>query len=184
MGLKGVIIFIIVILVLGVGYYLISPLFNTIVRDDALPGSSGDKVIGDSLDSMTPKEKKEFNDAVDKMKDDVMEKSDEMSGVVKVLGEGDFKPRAHSVEGVAKFVEVDGNTILRFENFETSNGPNLHIYLSSDTSDNDFVDLGKIKATKGNVNYDVPSNVDIEKYDTVLVWCVPFKVLFSYAEVK
>jgi hypothetical protein len=54
--------------------------------------------------------------------------------------------------------------------------------LATDRSASDYIDLGKIKATKGNVNYGIPSDVDLEKYDTVLVWCVPFEVLFSYAE--
>ena len=50
--------------------------------------------------------------------------------------------------------------------------------------DDDFIDLGKIKATKGNVNYDIPEGVDTDKYNKVLVWCVPFGVIFSYSELK
>ena len=62
------------------------------------------------------------------------------------------------------------------------NGPDLHIYLSADLDAKDYVDLGAIKATKGNVNYDVPAATDTEKYRYVLVWCEPFRVLFGYAE--
>lgn len=72
--------------------------------------------------------------------------------------------------------------ILRFEDFETVNGPNLHIYLATNLQADDFIDLGEIKATKGSVNYTLPSDVDLVKYNKVLVWCVPFKVLFSYAD--
>ena len=72
---------------------------------------------------------------------------------------------------------LDGNQV-----YETINGPNLHIYLSADLEANDYIDLGKIKATKGNVNYMVDHSIDTEKYNKVLVWCVPFQVLFSYAE--
>jgi len=43
---------------------------------------------------------------------------------------------------------------------------------------------GKIKGTKGNVNYEIDRGVDLEKYDKVLVWCVPFGVLFSYADLE
>ena len=74
--------------------------------------------------------------------------------------------------------------ILRFEDFETINGPELHIYLSSELGDERFIDLGKIKATKGNVNYDIPAGIDTSKYNKVLVWCKPFSVLFSYAELS
>lgn len=79
-------------------------------------------------------------------------------------------------------IEDDNKKIVRFEDFETINGPDLHIYLSADLEANDYVDLGQIKATKGNVNYDVPVGADTLKYNKVLVWCEPFEVLFSYAE--
>ena len=47
-----------------------------------------------------------------------------------------------------------------------------------------MIDLGIIKATKGNVNYEIPQDIDTTKYNKVLVWCKPFKVLFSYAELR
>ena len=101
-----------------------------------------------------------------------------------VILQGEFKPSAHDVSGKAKIIEVEGKRILRFEDFETINGPDLFIYLSKDLSNKDFVDLGEIKATKGNVNYNLNSSVDISKYKNVLVWCRAFRVLFSYAELK
>ena len=70
------------------------------------------------------------------------------------------------------------------ENFETINGPDLFIYLSKDLTNKDFVNLGEIKATKGNVNYEVNSSIDTTQYKNVLVWCRAFGVLFSYAELK
>jgi hypothetical protein len=98
------------------------------------------------------------------------------------ISQSNFIADKHEVSGKAILINQNNLNYLRFENFETVNGPNLHIYLATDTSGEDFIDLGKIKATKGNVNYEIPVGTDIEKYDTVLVWCVPFKVLFSYAE--
>ena len=101
-----------------------------------------------------------------------------------ILFQGNFQPSEHEVSGKAVLIEDDNKKILRFENFETINGPDLHIYLSSDLEAKDYVDLGGIKATKGNVNYEVSSDINLEKYNKVLVWCEPFKVLFSYAELK
>lgn len=98
-----------------------------------------------------------------------------------VLTQANFEPRAHDVSGSAVLIQKDGKMILHFENFETINGPNLHIYLSADLHSTDFIDLGAIRATKGNVNYDIPSDIDTEKYRHVLVWCVPFRTLFSSA---
>ncbi len=95
-----------------------------------------------------------------------------------------FEARAHEVQGSALILEQSGERTLRFENFETVNGPNLHIYLAADENAQDFVNLGPIKATKGNVNYNLPSGVDLRKYNQVIVFCVPFKVVFSIADLS
>ena len=48
----------------------------------------------------------------------------------------------------------------------------------------DFVNLGKLKANNGNQNYDIPSDTDLSKYDTSIIWCKAFSVLFGSAEFK
>ncbi len=101
-----------------------------------------------------------------------------------VLASGDFIASAHEVQGRVLLIESGGKKIIRFEDFETINGPDLRIYLSADTTNNDFIDLGEIKATKGNVNYDIPTGTDTEKYNNVLVWCRAFRVLFSHADLS
>ena len=100
---------------------------------------------------------------------------------MRVLARALFVAKAHDVAGTALLIKRGEKSILRFENFETINGPDLHIYLSADLEGKDYIDLGSIRATKGNVNYDLPVGIDTNKYRHVLVWCVPFKVLFSFA---
>lgn len=136
----------------------------------------------DSFDTMDAEIKAEFDKMVEINKDNVVEMMEPKDSEANLLSQAFFKPRAHGVEGKALLIEDGPDIILRFEDFETINGPNLHIYLSSDLGSSDFIDLGEIKATKGNVNYDIPLGTDLTKYDKVLVWCVPFKVLFSYAD--
>jgi hypothetical protein len=89
----------------------------------------------------------------------------------------------HNAEGIAKVVPLeDGSNILRLENLHVTNGPDLYVYLATDKSASDFVSLGKLKANNGNQNYNIPSEIDLTKYDTVLIWCRPFSVLFGSAE--
>jgi Electron transfer DM13 len=89
----------------------------------------------------------------------------------------------HNAEGIAKVVQLqDGNNILRLENLHVTNGPDLYVYLATDKSASDFVSLGKLKANNGNQNYNIPSETDLTKYDTALIWCRPFSVLFGSAE--
>lgn len=176
--MKKLWIFVIIILVIGIpfAYYTISPIFRVLEKDEASP-----LVVKDAMDSMDAKTKAEFDKQVGAMKDKVTVMSDVMPSAAKVLAQGEFKPRAHDVEGKALLIEKDGKKIVRFEDFETINGPDLRIYLSSDLSNDDFIELSKIKATKGNVNYEIPDGVDTSKYNKVLVWCKAFGVLFSYA---
>jgi Electron transfer DM13 len=89
----------------------------------------------------------------------------------------------HNAEGIAKVVQVqDGNNILRLENLHVTNGPDLYVYLATDKSASDFVSLGKLKANNGNQNYEIPSETDLTKYGTALIWCRPFSILFGSAE--
>ena len=140
--------------------------------------------IDDNMDTMTAVEKEQFEQGVNEAKDDVVLMDEEMAEEVSLLAQGEFKPRAHEVMGKALLIQTEGSNVLRFEDFKTINGPDLHIWLASSLGDDDYVDLWPIKATKGNVNYDVPATVDTDKYNKVLVWCVPFRVLFSYAELE
>lgn len=139
-------------------------------------------MVKDNLETMEGVEKQEFVKQVEEMRDVVMEKIELMPSQASFVAQGDFMPRFHGVEGAALLIEDNKKHIVRFENFKTDNGPQLHIYLSSDLSNDDFVDLGPIKATKGNVNYSIPEGTDINKYRYVLVWCKPFGILFSYAD--
>ena len=89
----------------------------------------------------------------------------------------------HNAEGIAKVIPLeDGSNILRLENLQATNGPDLYVYVATDKSALDFVSLGKLKANNGNQNYNIPSQTDLIKYDTVLIWCRPFSVLFGSTE--
>jgi hypothetical protein len=89
----------------------------------------------------------------------------------------------HDAEGIAKVVPLkDGSNLLRLENLQVTNGPDLYVYLATDKSASDFVSLGKLKANNGNQNYNISSEIDLTKYDTVIIWCRPFSVLFGSAD--
>ena len=91
----------------------------------------------------------------------------------------------HNAEGSAKVISLgDGNTILRLENFKSTNGPNVHLYLATDKSASNFIDLGKLKANNGNQNYNIPHGTDLAKYNMALIWCKDFSVLFGSAQLK
>jgi len=159
--LKKIIFWIVIILILGAAWYLLSPLWNFETANDTSP-----------LSQQTTEEEEEK----------VEEEEKTEASLVK---EAPFIANAHEVEGKALIINNgDGTKTLRFENFDTVNGPDLFIYLSTDTDASDFVNLGRPKATRGNINYDIPSGTNLDKYNKVLVWCRAFSVLFSYADLS
>jgi hypothetical protein len=108
------------------------------------------------------------------------------------LAEGTFIPRGrYSGEGRAVVLN-DGSEqrFLRFEDFATDNGPDLNVYLVASTDangdsgafDDDFIDLGDLKGNIGDQNYEIPPDVDLSIYDTVVVWCVRFASPFTAAD--
>ncbi|WP_458719576.1 DM13 domain-containing protein [Candidatus Nitrosocosmicus sp. R] len=103
-----------------------------------------------------------------------------ISGVFTGVNDG-----IHNAEGIAKIIPLQDDTnVLRLENLKVTNGPDLYVYLSTDNNALDFVNLGKLKANNGNQNYDIPLGTDLSKYDTALIWCKAFSVLFGSAELK
>jgi hypothetical protein len=105
------------------------------------------------------------------------------------LASGEFRSLEHHTTGLALLVErADGTRYLRFEDLETSNGPDLHVYLSEVPAGDDwyaygdrFVDLGKLKGNVGDQNYAIPANVDLSKYKSAVIWCKRFSVGFAVA---
>ena len=105
------------------------------------------------------------------------------------LVSGEFISRSHETSGRA-LVLNDGSEqrFLRFEDFRTDNGPDVNVWLSSAPPDapardflDDWVDLGDIKGNVGAQNYEIPPSVDLDRYSTVLIWCVRFSVAFGAA---
>jgi len=111
------------------------------------------------------------------------------SGESAAAPRGTFVDRSHPTSGTALIVSDGGDRrVLRLEGFETDNGPDLFVYLSATTPDapegtfdDDFVDLGRLKGNVGDQNYEIPADVDLDRYATVAIWCRRFSVVFGAA---
>lgn len=107
---------------------------------------------------------------------------------------GKFISHEHTTTGVVKIVRLaDGTHTLRLENLDTSNGPDLHVWLTDAPvkegrggwgvfDDGKYVSLGKLKGNKGNQNYVLPADAELSDYTSVSVWCARFGVSFGAAE--
>jgi hypothetical protein len=106
--------------------------------------------------------------------------------------QGSFIDRSHPASGTALVLTDGKSTFLRFENFETDNGPDLYVYLSANVTaaspagqlDDDFVELGRLKGNIGSQNYEIPTGVDLGKYKTVVIWCRRFTTAFATSDIE
>jgi uncharacterized protein (DUF736 family) len=100
----------------------------------------------------------------------------------------------HATSGSVKVLRLpDGSRILRIENLDTSDGPDLRVVLSDAKvvpgkagwhvfDDGRHTTLAKLKGNKGDQNYPLPADLDLNQYRSVSIWCDRFDVSFGAAE--
>jgi hypothetical protein len=96
----------------------------------------------------------------------------------------------HQASGQAMLYQLpDGSTMLRLDKFQSTNGLDLHVILTSHPAPSNstelmekFLDLGLLQATMGNQNYPLPADSDATQFKTVVIYCQPLKVIFSTAK--
>lgn len=111
------------------------------------------------------------------------------ASAVTTLASGNFTGRSrYSAEGTAILAEVGGRNVLRLDELAVDNGPDLVIYLASadaDASDEDisadFIELGELSGNVGSQNFELSPDIDVQTYDTVVIWCRRFSVGFATA---
>lgn len=114
----------------------------------------------------------------------------------RVLAEASFISHEHETTGTARIIELeDGSRVLRIEGLDTSNGPDLKVWLSDAPviegdagwhvfDDGEYVDLGVLKGNQGDQNYAIPAGVDLDSLTSVAIWCDRFDVSFGAADLS
>ena len=207
MNKKAIIVIIIIgAIAISVGIYTVSPLFINTTVNEPLPTSSSVTDLQKFREFMSTNNEEERVEKGQQMATE--EKNAILRGAAQTNGSivnqnmteaattsgntslitGNFigvNDGIHNAEGLAKVIQLDdASTILRLENFKATNGPDLYVYLATDNSASDFVNLGRLKGNIGNQNYDIPEGTDLSRYDAVLIWCKAFSVLFGSAELE
>jgi hypothetical protein len=194
--MKRLVIFAIAAVVLAAGWFFASPLFIDEAVDEelqfVLPGGGVDMAAVMSMPEARRRSiMQPIMDAAAGGPDAVA--TDPMPATAPVaLAQGRFvdADAIHKGSGQATLYQLpDGGNLVRFENFRTTNGPALVVYLAkhpsptraSDVTDGGYVKLDKLKGNVGNQNYPVPAGTDIGEYNSVVIWCELFGVLFSPA---
>jgi hypothetical protein len=108
-----------------------------------------------------------------------------------VLAAGTFVDGEHSTSGTASVLQLpDGSRFVRLEGFSTSDGPDVHVWITDQQAGGDdwgkyddgrYVPLGSLKGTDGNQNYAIPADADLTGLSSVVIWCDRFNVAFGSA---
>ena len=182
---------IIAIPVLALAWWLLSPLFlNTTVEDEFPFSATADMPAG-----VTQAEAETVMSTMAKMSVDAMEDMPADMSQAESLATGTFRDgdSYHKGSGAATIYRLpNGDGVLRFENLSVTNGPDLRVLLTThpdpqnkaELHDAGYIHIAKLKGNRGNQNYDLPPDADLESVGSVIIYCMPFNVIFSVAPLR
>jgi hypothetical protein len=198
-----------IVIALGAAWYFGSPLLIDKTVDEKFPETTqAPTVTKEPNQPLTEEEKKEMEEQMENAANEPdveiveeMPKAEteetgealetEVAGPALVKhGEIKGADNSHQGSGTAGIYELaDGSNILRLENFEVTNGPDLRVLLAkhtnpqgrSDLQEGTYIELDKLKGNKGNQNYNIPQGTNIAQYGSIAIYCKPFHVLFASA---
>lgn len=205
--LKGIVIVIIVGLVAVGAYYLAGPLFYKTAINEPLPVALDELQKGLTYEKFVNMVDEKRKEIVDKMPINTVELmmqeakkfpkavSEDMQSMISQIALGSNKPpkfskqgtfeglAGHQATGKAIVISLGDISFLRFEDFEVTNGPDLHVYITKQGKVEDGIELGKLKGSMGSQNYSL-KGIDTSEYDTVVIYCQPFHVYFASAKLS
>ena len=112
----------------------------------------------------------------------------------RLLSRGELISHEHATHGTVSVVQQpDGQRVLAIAHLNTSNGPDLHVWLTDAPvrpgrdgwhvfDDGRHVSLGTLKGNVGNQVYSIPRSVDLSRLTSVTIWCARFDVSFGAAQ--
>ncbi len=154
---------------LPVGYYLVSPLWERSHIEEASPLAT--EPVPAAATANTAADRQGMTPVAAQP---LLRRSGEFHGA----------DEFHFGRGTALLIETSpGTYVLRVEDFSVRNGPDLFVYLSPSAGGfgEGALNLGKLKATDGSFNYEIPAGVDVSKFASAIVWCKQFSALFAVA---
>ncbi|MDE0674843.1 MAG: DM13 domain-containing protein [bacterium] len=186
---------VVAIAALAVAWWLISPLFIDEVVEEDFPRAAM-AVIPDDMTDAEAEEVMMEAEGVETMVTEAMPGSEEpdVTGPVALaagalMDADDF----HRGSGeVTAYRLEDGSLVLRLEDIEVTNGPDLRVLVAPGHGIDSrealqaagYIELAPLKGNIGSQNYDFPADYQVPGQMTVIIYCKPFQVIFATAELS
>jgi Electron transfer DM13 len=116
-----------------------------------------------------------------------------------VISSGNFVNGEHPTQGVAQIINQNGKRILQLnDQFSTStSGPDLVVALHRSANvvgettppayplkEGEYTVLAPLKQFSGAQSYEIPSNINLENFQSAVIWCRRFNATFGSATLK
>ncbi len=171
----------------AVGWWLISPTFIDKEVSEPLPVTNVEEPSSEPVVEAVPTSvaENQTESEADAVTEPTAEPAISDSG--QVLAQGSFYDLSYTGAGDALVYQfADSSRFLRLQDFSVDNGPDLFVYLvpvdpvpnTSGTEIAGYYNLGRLKGNIGDQNYDIPADLDLSQYQSVVVWCEAFSVPF------
>lgn len=89
--------------------------------------------------------------------------------------------KGYDAQGTASVFVSDDMTFLRLGDFGIASGIDQHLYLTKDGTIQTGIDIGPLKASQGDQNYDITS-IDHDTYNVLIIYSKPFDLYYAYAK--
>lgn len=181
---------------LAVAYWLLSPLFIDKEVHEELPEEIA-AVVEMFSEQVDEAMEDAFEDAMGVMAMKEIQTIEEVpvtSNSSAFISSGTFEDVAHHGSGNVQLLHIrkTDQSIVRIENLDVLNGPDLRVLLSknkdirSHKDLGEYIELGRLKGNKGNQNYafTLDADTNLSEYQSVIIYCKPFKVVFASANLS
>lgn len=99
----------------------------------------------------------------------------------------DAMHRAEGMVSIYRFSETQ--RVLRLDPFSVTTGPDLHVLLSEHKAPRTsaeallptYVDLGILRSASGAQNYEIPTETDLSRYHSVVIYSMSLNIVYSTA---
>ena len=111
---------------------------------------------------------------------------------VAVLNSGQFVTveQDHQTTGQVRIIRENGKRYLEFDNqFTTAEGPDVQLLLHKKPkvgvklAENEYITVAMLESFQGAQRYEIPENVDLDDFESVVIWCRKFNVTFAYSSI-
>ncbi|MFC7291888.1 DM13 domain-containing protein [Hirschia litorea] len=104
------------------------------------------------------------------------------------VAEHSFVKKDKKIKGGWSIIQRDGDSYIRFnDDFKTSNGPDLKVFLSPQTIEEvtgktaieGAINLGELISNKGSQEYKLPADLNASDFKSVLIHCEQYSKLWG-----